>query len=100
MSDEDRMAWDGLRSAPPAIDADARQKAEAWITELGASVGQVELILATLGGLFEEGLAKSVIGRMGLNMEAVREELPILREVLRDVPDIGDEPTPNTEIWS
>ena len=71
------------RQQPDAI---ALETAEGWVSELSEVVCRVELKLATLGGFFEEhSLGKALVGAMGLSAEELREQLPALRQAVRDL---------------
>ncbi len=67
----------------PGIDAQARERAEGWISELAEHVGKAELLLATLGGFCDGDLAGAIVGSMGIKADEIREQLAPLREAVR-----------------
>jgi hypothetical protein len=77
------MAFVNGRS--PVIDCQARERAEGWLSELSEHIGKAELLLATLGGFCDEGLGQAIVGAMGLSVGEVREQIPALRQAVRDM---------------
>jgi hypothetical protein len=70
----------------PPIDAVAREKAEAEIGELDARIAEAEATLSWLSGFVgDQGLGATAVNSAGIKLGEVREQLPVLRQVVRDM---------------
>lgn len=72
---------------PAHLDRKAVETAEGWITELADQIDQAELLLSDLTGFFDgEPLPQALVGAMALSISEARQQLPALRQALRDLP--------------
>lgn len=75
---------------PIRIDDVARERAEGVISEIAMKAGEIEAYLAWLGGFVpERSLASSAVGSMGLSAGEIREQVPVLRQAIRDMSTEG-----------
>jgi hypothetical protein len=71
------------------IDRQARERAEGWITELGQKIGEAESLLSTLQGFVGgDSLPAGAVASAGRHAEAIRDQLPILRQAVRDLEEV------------
>jgi len=72
-------------AAPTVVDPHAERLVRGLIGELAEDLGSLEGTLASLSGIFDEGLPGAVVGAMGLNVGEIRQQLPALREAAREM---------------
>jgi hypothetical protein len=80
-------------SATIAIDQEARDKALQWVGGLTENIGQVENSLALLSGFVgdDHPLAAAVVGAIGISATEMRQQLPALKQAIRDIPLLNGE---------
>jgi hypothetical protein len=68
------------------IDKQAQERAEGWVFDLGQKLDEAELVLATLGGFCDGDLSRSVVGAIGISVTEAKQQMPALRQAVRDIP--------------
>ncbi len=70
-----------------AIDQEARETVLGCISELVERIGKVESSLAFLTGFVDDdALAAAIVGALGIRATEMREQIPALRQAIRDIP--------------
>jgi hypothetical protein len=82
-----------LSTSTIAIDETARDQALKAASDLSADLGALESQLAYLQGFFGEDhkLASAVLGSVGISATEMRQQLPALKQAIRDLPLIDGE---------
>lgn len=71
---------------PAHPDRKAVETAEGWITELADRIDLALLQLSALKGFCkDEPLPQALVGAMGIDLGRARQQLPALRQALRDM---------------
>ena len=81
-----------LPAAPTIpVDVQARQRALRWVGGLSQALGEVESSLATLKGFVDDdALGSAVVGAIGISATEIRQQVPALRQAIRDIPLEGE----------
>ena len=70
----------------PATDAVARERGLGRIDRLGEKIAEAELELATIGGFIgERSLGSAAVNSIAIKLGEAREQLPVLRQAVRDM---------------
>jgi hypothetical protein len=75
-------------SATIAIDQEARDKGLHWVRDLAENIGRVENSLAILSGFVgdDHRFAAAAVGAIGISATEMRQQLPALKQAIRDIP--------------
>jgi hypothetical protein len=80
-----------LSATTLSIDAQARQRALRWVSDLSQAIGEAEGVLATLKGVVDDdSLGSAIVGAIGISATQIRQQVPALRQAIRDIPVAGE----------